>query len=50
MDEIRIGAANALAMIGTPEARAILERGQNSKEESIRKACLQALKLKPSKE
>ncbi len=50
MDEIRIGAANSLAMIGTPEARAILERGQNSKEESIRKACLQALKLKPSKE
>ncbi len=49
-DETRMGAAHALAMIGTPEARAILERGQNSKEESIRKACLQASKLKPSKE
>lgn len=50
VDEIRIGAAHALAMIGTPEARAILEQGQNSKDESIRKACLQALKLKQSKE
>lgn len=50
VDETRIWAAHALALIGTPEARAILERGQNSKEESIRKACLQALKLKPVKE
>ena len=43
-DEIRIGAANALAIIGTPDARAILEVGKNSKEESIREACAQALK------
>jgi HEAT repeat protein len=43
-DEIRIGAANALAMIGTSEARAILEEGKNSKEESIRDACAQALR------
>ena len=43
-DEIRIGAANALAMIGTPEAKAILEVGKDSKDESIRDACMQALK------
>jgi len=43
-DEIRTGAANALAMIGTPETKAILEEGKNSKEESIRDACTQALK------
>jgi HEAT repeat protein len=43
-DEIRTGAANALAMIGTSEAKAILEEGKNSKEESIRDACAQALK------
>jgi hypothetical protein len=43
-DEIRIGAANALAMIGTSEAKAILEEGKNSKEESIRDACAQAMK------
>jgi tetratricopeptide (TPR) repeat protein len=45
-DEIRGGTANALAMIGTPEARAVLETGKNSKEESIRKACLQAMQGK----
>jgi HEAT repeat protein len=43
-DEIRNGAANAMAMIGTSEAKAILEEGRNSKEESIRDACAQALK------
>ena len=43
-DEIHIGAANTLAVIGTPEARAILEEGKNSKDESIREACTQALK------
>jgi HEAT repeat protein len=43
-DEMRIGAANALAMIGTSEAKAVLEEGKNSKEESIRDACAQALK------
>jgi len=43
-DEILIGTANALAMIGTPEAKAILEEGKNSKEESMRDVCAQALK------
>jgi hypothetical protein len=47
VDEIRIGAANALAMIGTPEAKAILESGKDSKDESIRNACLQALRSQP---
>lgn len=50
MEEIRPGAANTLAMIGTPEARAILENGRNSKEESIRNACQQALRMISSKE
>jgi len=49
-DDIRPGVAHALAMIGTPEARAILENGRNSKEESIRNACQQALRISPSKE
>ena len=43
-DEMRIGAANAMAMIGTPEAKALLEEGENSKDDSIRDACLQALR------
>jgi HEAT repeat protein len=43
-DEIRIGAANALAMVGTDDAKAILEEGKNSKDEIIRDACAQALK------
>lgn len=50
MDEIRMGAAQALAVIGTPEATAILEFGKDSKDESIRDACLQALRSKPTKE
>jgi HEAT repeat protein len=45
-DEIRMGAAQALSVIGTPQAKAILESGKGSKEESIRNACLQALKSK----
>jgi HEAT repeat protein len=49
-EEIRIGAANALAMVGTPEAKAVLMSGKDSKDESIRNACLQALRSKPSKE
>jgi HEAT repeat protein len=49
-DEVRLGAARTLATIGTPEAMALLESGKNSKEESIRQACLQALKSKPAKE
>jgi len=44
-DEIRMGAANAMAMVGTPEATVILEEGKNSKDESIRDACIQALKI-----
>jgi hypothetical protein len=43
-DEIRIGAARALAMIGTAEAIAILEGGKDSKDETLRDACTQALK------
>ncbi len=43
-DETRIGAAHALAMIGTPDAIATLEEGKNSKEETLRDACTQALK------
>jgi hypothetical protein len=47
-DEIRVGAAQALATIGTPEVMAILELGKDSKDESVRNACLQALKSKSS--
>jgi len=43
-DEIRFGAARAIAMIGSPEAKAILEEGKSSKDDSIREACLQALR------
>lgn len=43
-DEIRIGAASALAAIGTPDAKAILEEGKNSKDETVRDACMQALR------
>lgn len=46
-DEMRIGAAAALAMIGTPEAKAILEAGKESKDGPIRNACLQALRSQP---
>jgi len=42
--DLRLGAAQTLAAIGTPEAMAILEGGKNSKEESIREACRQALR------
>jgi HEAT repeat protein len=41
--EIRQGAAHALAMIGTPEAKSILQNGKNSKEPNIREACQQAM-------
>ena len=46
-DEMRSGAASALAMIGSSEARAILEAGRDSKDTSIRTACLQALRTQP---
>ena len=48
-EDIRLGAAFALAMIGTPEAKEILEAGKNSRDESIRLACTQALSRKSSK-
>lgn len=43
-DDLRMGAARALAMIGTPEARGIIESGKQSKDESIREACTKALR------
>lgn len=43
-DEVRMGAAEAMGMIGTPEAKAVLEAGKNSKDESIRDACTHALR------
>jgi tetratricopeptide (TPR) repeat protein len=46
MDDVRLGAATALGMIGTPEAGAVLKAGKDSKDESVRNACLQALKGK----
>jgi len=44
IDETRIGAAHALAMIGTPDAVAVLEEGKNSKDEVLRDACARALR------
>jgi HEAT repeat protein len=44
MDEVRLGTIQALATIGTPESKAILEGGRNSKDESLRDACSRALK------
>jgi HEAT repeat protein len=41
-DDVRIGAARALAMIGTAEAKAVLESGRQSKDEAIREACTRA--------
>ena len=49
-EEIRIGAAHALAVIGTPEAKDILMSGKDSKDESIRDACLHVLRSKPTRE
>ena len=43
VEDLRMGAARALAMIGTPEARSIIESGKESKDESIREACMKAL-------
>jgi hypothetical protein len=43
-DEMRLGAANALAMIGSSESRAILEAGKDSKDAGVRTACLRALR------
>ena len=41
-DEVRLAAANSLALIGSPEAKAVLEAGTHSRDESIRGACLEA--------
>ncbi|MBI5967378.1 MAG: HEAT repeat domain-containing protein [Deltaproteobacteria bacterium] len=41
--EIRQGAASALALIGTPEAKSILQSGIDSKDAKIRQACVQAM-------
>ncbi|MBP1712738.1 MAG: HEAT-like repeat-containing protein [Deltaproteobacteria bacterium] len=41
-DEVRLAAAGSLALIGSPEAKAILQAGADSREESIRRACLEA--------
>jgi HEAT repeat protein len=46
-DEIRAGAANALTMIRSPEARAVLESGRSSKEETLRDLCTKALRSFP---
>jgi HEAT repeat protein len=46
-DEMRLGAANALAMIGSSESKAILETGKDSKDAGVRTACLRALKTQP---
>lgn len=48
-EDIRLGAAFALAMIGTPEAKEVLEAGKNSRDESIRQACTHALSKKSGK-
>jgi len=49
--DLRLGAAQTLAAIGTPEAMAILENGKHSEEESIREACRQALRsISPNSE
>ncbi len=43
-DDVRMGSARALGLIGTPEAKAVLEMGRQLKDESIREACLKALR------
>jgi HEAT repeat protein len=44
VDEVRIGAARAIATIGTPEAKMILQSGRESKDESVRDACSRAMR------
>ena len=43
-EETREGAAGALALIGTQEAKSILELGQKSKNTTIRRVCQRALR------
>jgi len=47
LDEIRVGAANALAMLHSPEARAILESGRSSKDDTLRELCMRAMRNHP---
>jgi hypothetical protein len=47
LDELRMGAANALAMMRTSEARAVLESGKSSKDETLREACTRAMRNYP---
>ncbi len=42
-DELQLCAIGALRMIGTEESRRILELGKRSKNQAVKKACLQAL-------
>ncbi len=44
---LRIGAARALAMLGTPEARVLLETGRASLNPDLRLACTQAMSILP---
>jgi len=39
---VRLAAACSLSLIGSPEAKAILQAGAGSREESVRRACLEA--------
>jgi HEAT repeat protein len=48
LDEIRVGAANALAMIHTSEARAVLESGKSSKDDTLREVCMRAMRNYPA--
>jgi HEAT repeat protein len=41
-DEVRLAAACSLSLIGSPEAKAILQAGAGSREENVRRACLEA--------
>jgi hypothetical protein len=41
-DEVRVGAACGIALIGTPEAKEVLKAGADSREEGVRRACLEA--------
>jgi HEAT repeat protein len=41
-DEVRLGAACSLALIGTPEAKSVLQRGSESRDEKVRQACVEA--------
>jgi HEAT repeat protein len=50
MDELRQGAAGALALIASREAKEVLERGQESRNARIRKTCQQALRRQVPKE